>query len=98
MDYQPATSQFFRRTHKLMDTDTPRTDELDREIHAKGVLADRYSDMLDHARELEREIDEMTAKQIELVNHMKLYRGQINNEGKHTASDALANDQADPSA
>ena len=45
----------------------------------------------DTAQELEREINEMTTKQIELVNHLKLYRGQINNEGKHTASDALAN-------
>jgi len=37
-------------------SDTPKTDELDRELHAKGVLADRYSDMLEHARELEWEL------------------------------------------
>lgn len=36
-------------------TDTPRADELDRELHASGVLADRYSDMLEHARQIERE-------------------------------------------
>ena len=32
---------------------TPKTDELDRHLHEKGILADRYSDMLDHARKLE---------------------------------------------
>jgi hypothetical protein len=39
-----------------------------------------YHEMKSHAEELEREINEMTTKQIELVNHMKLYRGQINND------------------
>lgn len=36
--------------------ETPRTDELDKELRAKGM--DRYSDMLEHARSLERELND----------------------------------------
>lgn len=80
-----------------MDTDTPRTDDEENRIQCdlgSMKLDDwnaAYHEMRNHARELEREINEMTTKQIELVNHLHLYRGQINNEGNHTASDALAN-------
>ena len=38
---------------------TPKTDKLDRELHAKGVLADRYSDMLELSRKLERYLREV---------------------------------------
>tara|TARA_R110000822_G_scaffold73771_21_gene177409 strand:+ start:1378 stop:1605 length:228 start_codon:yes stop_codon:yes gene_type:complete len=59
--------------------DTPRTDEAENRI--QGDLSrmrlddwnDAYHEMVNHAQELEREINEMTAKQIELVNHLKLY-------------------------
>jgi hypothetical protein len=80
-----------------MNADTPRTDDEETRIQcdlSSMKLDDwnmAYHEMKSHAEELEREINEMTTKQIELVNHLKLYRGQINNEGKHTASDALAN-------
>ena len=37
---------------------TPETDALDRELHSPRVLQDRYSEMRDHARRLERERDE----------------------------------------
>ena len=80
-----------------MNADTPRTDDEETRIQcdlSSMKLDDwnmAYHEMKSHAQELEREINEMTTKQIELVNHLKLYRGQINNEGKHTASDALAN-------
>ena len=42
--------------------DTPRTDELDRELHADGVLADRYSDMRELAKTLEREVNTLERK------------------------------------
>jgi hypothetical protein len=35
---------------------TPRTDEMDHELHNPRVLQDRYFGMLDHARTLEREL------------------------------------------
>jgi len=54
-------------------SDTPETDELDRELHAKGVLADRYSDMLDLARKLERERDEG----IRLVRRLLRYADKV---------------------
>lgn len=40
-----------------MKTETPRTDELNLELTAQGVLADRYSTMREHAQELERELE-----------------------------------------
>lgn len=78
-----------------MDTDTPRTNEALSLHYSEGDYfgEETTKEAYEFARELERELNEMTAKQIELVNHLNLYRGQINNEGKHTASDALANDQ-----
>ena len=56
-----------------MDTDTPRTDEIleDAPLRLCGESAtEAFEIMLRHARELEREVNEMTAKQIELVNHL----------------------------
>jgi hypothetical protein len=37
---------------------TPETDALDHELHSPRVLQDRYSEMRDHARKMERERDE----------------------------------------
>jgi hypothetical protein len=37
---------------------TPETDALDRELHNPRVLADRYSEMMEHAQNMERERDE----------------------------------------
>jgi len=81
-----------------MDTDTPRTDEALSLHYSEGDYfgEETTKEAYEFARELERELNEMTAKQIELVNHLNLYRGQVNNEGKHTACDALdsfANDR-----
>ena len=45
-----------------------------------------YHEMKIHAQELERENNEMTTKQIELVNHLKLYsanRGDQEREASH---------------
>lgn len=39
-------------------SDTPDTDALDHELHSPCVLQDRYSEMRDHARRLERERNE----------------------------------------
>ena len=74
-----------------MDTDTPRTDEALRLHYSEGDYfgEETTKEAYEFARELERELNEMTAKQIELVNHLKLYRGQVNNEGDHTACDGL---------
>jgi len=74
-----------------MDTDTPRTDEALNLHYSEGDYfgEETTKEAYEFARELERELNEMTAKQIELVNHLKLYRGQVNNEGDHTACDAL---------
>ena len=57
-----------------MDTDTPRTDEAEEEsfrAHNNSITSRAAG--WEYARELERELNEMTAKQIELVNHLKLY-------------------------
>lgn len=72
------------------ETDTPRTDEAEEDSFSShnNSISSRAAGW-EYARELEREINEMIAKQIELVNHLNLYRGQLNNEGKHTACDAL---------
>jgi len=62
-----------------MDSDTPRTDAEENRIQcdlSSMKLDDwnaAYHEMKNHARELERENNEMTTKQIELVNHLKLY-------------------------
>ena len=74
-----------------MDTDTPRTDEALRLHYSEGDYfgEETTKKAYEFARELERELNEMTARQIELVNHLKLYRGQVNNEGDHTACDGL---------
>lgn len=37
---------------------TPETDDLDRELHNPRVLQDRYSEMMEHAQNMERERDE----------------------------------------
>jgi hypothetical protein len=69
-----------------MDTDTPRTDEAFRYAYDQaspehGEGWDSFAEILrQEMSEMEREINEMTTKQIELVNHLNLYRGQINNE------------------
>jgi len=60
----------------LGDTDTPRTDQIleDAPLRLCGESArEAFEMMYRHAQELERENNEMTAKQIELVNHLKLY-------------------------
>jgi len=74
-----------------MNTDTPRTDEALSLHYSEGDYfgEETTKEAYEFARELERELNEMTAKQIELVNHLRLYRGQVNNEGSHTACDAL---------
>ena len=63
----------------MMDTDTPRTDDEENRIQCdlSSMRLDdwnaAYHEMKNHAQELEREVNEMTTKQIELVNHLKLY-------------------------
>jgi hypothetical protein len=47
-------------------SDTPETDALDCALHNPCVLQDRYSEMRDHAQQLERERDEAR----ELLNTM----------------------------
>ena len=65
-----------------MNTDTPRTDEALSLHYSEGdYFGEETTKMAyEFARELERELNEMTVKQIELVNHLRLYRGQVNNE------------------
>ena len=58
-----------------MDTDTPRTDEILEQAPLRlcgESASEAFEMMLRHARELEREINEMTTTQIDLVNHLKL--------------------------
>jgi hypothetical protein len=63
----------------MMDTDTPRTDDEENRIQCdlSSMRLDdwnaAYHEMKNHAQKLEREVNEMTTKQIELVNHLKLY-------------------------
>jgi len=63
-----------------MDTDTPRTDDALSLHYSEGDYfgEETTKEAYEFARELERELNEMTAKQIELVNHLNLYRGQVN--------------------
>ena len=62
-----------------MNTDTPRTDDALSLLYSEGgYLMRTTKEAYEFARELERELNEMTAKQIELVNHLNLYRGQVN--------------------
>ena len=67
-----------------MDTDTPRTDDEENRIQCdlSSMRLDdwnaAYHEMKNHAQELEREVNEMTTKQIELVNHLKLYSANSN--------------------
>ena len=42
------------------------TNDLDRELHAPGLLVDRYSEMLSHAQALEAERDEWERRAREL--------------------------------
>ena len=79
------------KTSEKMNCDTPRTDEALSLHYSEGDYfgEETTKEAYEFARELERELNEMTAKQIELVNHLRLYRGQLNNEGAHTACDAL---------
>jgi len=42
----------------MSDRPTPETDALDCELHNPRVMQDRYSEMRDHAQQLERERDE----------------------------------------
>lgn len=44
---------------------TPETDELDCELHNPRVIQDRYSEMLEHARRMERERDEARSESLE---------------------------------
>ena len=76
----------------IMDSDTPRTDDEENRIQcdlSSMKLDDwnaAYHEMKIHAQELERENNEMTTKQIELVNHLKLYsanRGDQEREASH---------------
>jgi len=66
----------------MMDTDTPRTDDEENRIQCdlSSMRLDdwnaAYHEMKNHAQKLEREVNEMTTKQIELVNHLKLYSGE----------------------
>ena len=64
-----------------MDTDTPRTDEALSLHYSEGDYfgEDTTLEAYEFARELERELNEMTAKQIELVNHLKLYSANNTN-------------------
>ena len=56
--------------------DAQRTDDLDLELNAKGVLADRYSDMLDHARELEHELKEAIEEIARIVKRYRSYKDE----------------------
>lgn len=42
----------------MNDRPTPETDALDCELHNPRVLQDRYSEMMEHAQNMERERDE----------------------------------------
>lgn len=58
--------------------DTPRTDEAEEEsFRAHNNSLSARAAGWEYARELEREINEMTTKQIELVNHLKLYSANV---------------------
>jgi chromosome segregation ATPase len=48
----------FARELEQAQGEIERLKEVVRELHAKGVLADRYSDMLEHVRNLERELND----------------------------------------
>jgi len=67
----------------MMDTDTPRTDDEENRIQCdlSSMRLDdwnaAYHEMKNHAQKLEREVNEMTTKQIELVNHLKLYSANV---------------------
>lgn len=41
-----------------MSRPTPKTDALDCELHNPRVLQDRYSEMMEHSQNMERERDE----------------------------------------
>jgi len=70
-------------TFNMMDTDTPRTDDEENRIQCdlSSMRLDdwnaAYHEMKNHAQKLEREVNEMTTKQIELVNHLKLYSANV---------------------
>lgn len=68
------------KVNNTMDTDTPRTDNALSLHYSEGDYfgEETTKEAYEFARELERELNEMTAKQIELVNHLNLYRGQVN--------------------
>jgi hypothetical protein len=46
----------------MSDIPTPETDALDCELHNPRVLSDRYSEMMEHAQKLERELDKVRHK------------------------------------
>lgn len=57
-----AEDGFSAERAAIARVDSPETDALDHELHSPCVLQDRYSEMRDHARKLERERDELQNK------------------------------------
>ena len=55
----------------MSDRPTPETNALDHELHSPCVLQDRYSEMRDHARKMERERDE-AREALEYIAHSGL--------------------------
>ena len=51
----------------MSDRPTPETDALDCELHNPRVMQDSYSEMRDHAQQLERERDEAREQIKELI-------------------------------
>ena len=51
---------------------TPETDDLDRELHNPRVLQDRYSEMMEHAQNMERERDEARNKMADALQEVDL--------------------------
>ena len=51
----------------MSERPTPETDDLDRELHNPRVLQDRYSEMMEHAQNMERERDEARELNAKLI-------------------------------
>jgi hypothetical protein len=68
-----------------MSRPTPETDALDRELHNPRVLQDQYSEMMEHARRLERERNEAR----ERIERQKLEINRLNGATNHAGGTPL---------
>lgn len=73
-------------------SNTPETDALDCELHNPRVLSDRYSEMRDFARKLERERDEARAEN-ETLRRLNIENSRLasvlSQEREHNGCQAL---------